>query len=82
MKHSELPFNSENDIEAEEGMYGILSSDGDKYIAAEVTDEDAAFIVKACNNHYPLVEIVKQIADDNLNQAYLIAIAKKAVEEL
>lgn len=66
MKHTELPwyFKERKDHNGL-GYISITHREGDtnpKWDTARCWDiEDAAFIVRACNNHYKLVEALKRL---------------------
>ena len=61
MKHSELPFSYKK--QGKSAFYGIVSPDSDYYVAEELLEANAAFIVKACNEYYPLIRVVKALVE-------------------
>jgi len=50
-KHAELPYSTSFDTVVDSEGYFVATTDNDT--------EDAEFIVKACNNHYQLLEAVR-----------------------
>ena len=65
MKHSELPFSYKK--QGKSAFYGIVSPDSDYYVAEELLEANAAFIVKAVNNHYQLIEALDRIRRTGFN---------------
>lgn len=65
MKHTELPLIIVNSYgQNEQGCYDLISNpDSDTFIyVGEINKKgDAGFIVKACNNHYQLLSLIKEI---------------------
>ena len=55
MKHTKLPIHYDD-----RGLqnYPLLNSSGE-YLAVVGAEANAAFIVKACNEYYPLIKILK-----------------------
>lgn len=81
MKHTDLPWRKGK---GGDNTYLIISPEGG-WISKGHGEANAAFIVKAVNNHYQLLEALKEInrltyLNDNARDVYVKAI-KQAEEE-
>lgn len=68
--HTPLPFEHADEFIQTEGGYTVIAvqPDPDMSKGNEAWDNNAAFIVRACNNHYKLVEALR-LATDQLEKA-------------
>jgi hypothetical protein len=80
------PGTDSPDIKSETGDYVVStgwSGYGGEAIAGEMSEEDAAFIVKAVNAHDKLVEALREVSDGDWNNvSWVRDMAKSALEGL
>ena len=77
MEHTKTPWNIENES-FNEPEYKAIVGDGE-VVARDIHQIDAAFIVKAVNNHYQLLDALKDIVQ-TASQDTLEA-GKKAIKQ-
>ena len=89
-KHTELPWKYAPTLQNGDGypewIKGSIKSETGWYICAVENTEnpvaDAAFIVRAVNNHYQLLEALKAVVeDDGFGMSMAIAAIKQAEED-
>ncbi len=89
MKHTPLPWRVDYDHTKKQSPFTITRGDGPlewEHLASVYLSEDAKFIVRACNNHYKLLNALQRIEKlghgDGHGCGYTCAeIAKAAIKE-
>lgn len=70
VKHTPLPFYAEKYSSLTNAGYKVAHKDDKgfiKWICHSSKEEDAAFIIRACNSHYDLVAFVERFVKDMNN---------------
>ncbi len=85
MKHTKLPWHrgGRNYTDCGAQYEAIMEPNGVDEVVGEnsLSAEDAAFIVKAVNNHYQLLEIAKALNDGDFIVAEIIEKAREAIKQ-
>ena len=90
IKHSPLPYSMAYEgsgdfqlYDAERNEIAYASGPDSRFMGGQISEETASFIVRACNNHYKLVEALEKISMGTawLTPDEMIEIAEKALAE-
>jgi len=77
-KHTELPWELEQTEKNTNNLDILIKTNDEKWVSWSYKESNAEFIVRACNNHYKLLDTLKDIDNGDL---YVLDVTRERVRQ-